>query len=237
MSDVTKATGGCLVFVTGYSGAGKTTLAEGLKHKHDFIHFDGESWMCGMDPIEEAGVTPTAEVMAKVDPDRAALSKAMQSCCAKITAGEEPEASAYENFYSAMLADVKASRAKLQGKDIVISHAPYLRVMRDFCRTQLDGDVIFLVINASVEVLRERVKKRLETFATAQGKTLEEFIMGAASPGKNTFEERMEAMMGNVKGLSEAVESDEPNTFELLVTAQTDADAVLNSACSHLGII
>merc|ERR1712070_762790 len=136
-----------------------------------------------------------------------------------------------------MLADVKATRAKLKGKDIVISHAPYLRVMRDFCRTQLDGDVTFLVINASVEVLRERVKKRLEIFATAQGKTLEEFIMGAAIPGKNTFEERMEAMMGNVKGLSEAVATDEPNTFELTVTPETDADAVLNTACSHLGLI
>jgi len=223
--------------VSGHSGAGKTTLAEGLKKHHGFIHFDGESWMCGMDPVAQSAVTPSAEVMANVPPERAALGKDLNSrCYSKISAGEEPVRESYERFYSAMLEDVRARRAESPGQDMVVSHAPYLRAMRDFCRAELGGDLTVLVINADVAVLRERVKVRLETFATAQNKSLEEFVMQAQIPGKDTFEDRMEAMMSNVKGLSEAVLPDEPNTFELRVTPDEGPDAVLAAACRCLGV-
>eukprot|EP00927_Polykrikos_kofoidii_P062450 TRINITY_DN57262_c0_g1_i1.p1 TRINITY_DN57262_c0_g1~~TRINITY_DN57262_c0_g1_i1.p1 ORF type:complete len:238 (+),score=38.43 TRINITY_DN57262_c0_g1_i1:98-811(+) len=228
---------GRLVFVSGHSGAGKTTLAEGLKKHHDFVHFDGESWMCGLDPIAQSAVTPTAEMLATVSPERAALAKDLSvNCYNKISAGEEPVSSSYENFYSAMLADVRSSRAEFDGRDMVVSHAPYLRVMRDFCRAELGEELTVLVLNATVELLQDRVKKRLETFAVAQGKSLEEFIMQGDIPGKDTFEDRMEAMMGNIRGLSEAVAEDEPNTFEIVVTPETGPDAVLIAACARLGI-
>jgi len=228
---------GRLVFVSGHSGAGKTTLAEGLKKHYGFVHFDGESWMFGMDPVAQSNVTPTAEILSKVPPERAALARDMtENCYNKISAGEEPMREAYERFYRAMLEDVRARRAEMSGQDVVVSHAPYLRVMRDFCRTELGEDVTFLVINVPVVVLQERVKMRLTAFATAQGKSLEEFVMQGHIPGKDTFEERMESMMGNVKGLSEAVMPDEPNTFQLEVTPDSTPDTVLASACTCLGI-
>lgn len=228
---------GRLVFVSGHSGAGKTTLAEGLKKHHGFVHFDGESWMCGLDPIAESAVTPTAEMLTQVSPERSALAKDMAAnCYNKISAGEEPAHSAYENFYGAMLTDVRACRAEIDGRDMVISHAPYLRIMRDYCRAELGEELTVLVINAPVALLQDRVKKRLETFAAAQGKSLEEFIMHGNIPGKDTFEERMQAMMANIRGLSEAVTQEEPNTFELMVTSDTGPDAVLAAACARLGI-
>mmetsp|Transcript_73817 Transcript_73817/g.130958 ORF Transcript_73817/g.130958 Transcript_73817/m.130958 type:complete len:235 (-) Transcript_73817:81-785(-) len=228
---------GRLVFVSGHSGAGKTTLAEGLKKHYGFVHFDGESWMCGLDPIAQSAVTPTAEMLAKVSPERAALAKDMAAnCYNKISAGEEPVRSSYENFYGAMLADVRARRAETDGQDMVISHAPHLRIMRDYCRAEMGEELTVLVINASVAVLQDRVRKRLETFAAAQGKSLEDFIMQGNIPGKDTFEERMGAIMGNVRGLSEAVTKEEPNTFEIVVTSDTDPDAVLAAACACLGI-
>merc|ERR1712113_678497 len=135
-----------------------------------------------------------------------------------------------------MLADVRARRSEIDGKDMVISHAPYLRVMRDYCRAELGEELAVLVINAPVPLLQDRVKQRLKTFAAAQGKSLEEFIMQGNIPGKDKFEERMDAMMENIRGLSEAVTGEEPNTFEVMVTSDTGPDAALAAACQYLGI-
>jgi len=229
---------GRLVFVSGHSGAGKTTLAEGLKKHYGFVHFDGESWMCGLDPVAQSAVTPTAEMLAEVAPERAALARDMvDNCYNKISAGGEPVRESYENFYGAMLKDVRSCRAEFDRQDIVISHAPYLKTMRDYCRTQLGDELTVLVINVPVSLLQERVKKRLEAFATAQGKSVEEFIMQGHIPGKDTFEERMAAMMENIKGLSESVTEDEPNTFEIKVTSDTGPEAVLAAACACLGVL
>eukprot|EP00930_Biecheleria_cincta_P069439 TRINITY_DN57184_c0_g1_i1.p1 TRINITY_DN57184_c0_g1~~TRINITY_DN57184_c0_g1_i1.p1 ORF type:complete len:238 (+),score=43.11 TRINITY_DN57184_c0_g1_i1:121-834(+) len=228
---------GRLVFVSGHSGAGKTTLAEGLKKHYGFVHFDGESWMCGLDPVAQSAVTPTQEMLANVPPERVALAKDMnENCYAKISAGQEPVHESYERFYAAMLKDVRACRAESEERNMVISHAPYLKIMRNYCRAQLGEDLTVLVINAPVTLLQARVKKRLEAFAAAQGKSLEEFVMQGNIPGKDTFDERMAAMMENVRGLSEGVTGDEPNTFEIEVTADMGPDAVLAAAFGCLGI-
>jgi adenylate kinase family enzyme len=49
------------VFVCGESGSGKSTVGKTLSNEHGWAHFDGDAWFYGLDPVEQAGVTPTPE--------------------------------------------------------------------------------------------------------------------------------------------------------------------------------
>ena len=44
-----------VVLITGMSGVGKSTLAELLREKYGLVHFDGDCWIVGRDPVAEAG--------------------------------------------------------------------------------------------------------------------------------------------------------------------------------------
>jgi adenylylsulfate kinase-like enzyme len=42
---------GRLVFVTGASGSGKTTVGEALRQVYGFVHIDGDRWTAGLNPV------------------------------------------------------------------------------------------------------------------------------------------------------------------------------------------
>ena len=44
---------GRLVFVTGASGSGKTTVGEALRQVYGFVHIDGDRWTAGLNPVVE----------------------------------------------------------------------------------------------------------------------------------------------------------------------------------------
>ena len=46
-----------MIFVTARSGGGKTTLAENLKRRLGFIHFDVDQLSFGADPVLDSGKT------------------------------------------------------------------------------------------------------------------------------------------------------------------------------------
>ena len=45
-----------LVWVTGYPGTGKTTLGNKLKERKGWIHYDGDMFPNGGDPIYDTGI-------------------------------------------------------------------------------------------------------------------------------------------------------------------------------------
>jgi hypothetical protein len=56
-----------LLWVSGQSGCGKTTLGQQLHARAGFVHFDGDVFANGGEPEAFSGI-PTAEMLANVDP-------------------------------------------------------------------------------------------------------------------------------------------------------------------------
>lgn len=146
-----------VVLITGMSGAGKSTLAELLRGKYGLVHFDGDCWIVGRDPVAEAGaIIPPEDFQAMPEkvPEIAKLKEAWNAEGRNIFAGGTPDIGPIERFYTPLVASVKEVHAANPGKGIVMSHAAFLREERDVLRKLFGDDFACLVLCSSSEVMQ-----------------------------------------------------------------------------------
>ena len=105
--------------------------------------------------------------------------------------------------------DVKKQKSRLGG-DFAVAHTVPTRVSRDFIRKELGTEVIFILLNLTVECQTERLIRR---------------------HGEET--EGIAEIMRQVHKLTEVAEIDEPNAINVTVEVDDTRQSVLEKVLKH----
>jgi gluconate kinase len=222
-----------LLFVTGQSGAGKTTLGNNLKEQYGFVHFDGDVFAHGGDATAFSGI-PTPEMVARTDPQ---LKRIYADCATNafggLFVGRDVALAEWQPFVDLLLADVarKWAEAAPSSSSMVVTWSVYPKSLRDYVRTQLP-DVQFVVLCDAGGASRRKARQTIEQ-AHADGKTLAEFLSTFGIVGDDATEAALQTRMAAVQRGFEAASGDE---FGIDVTdAVTSAD-VLAQVAAHFAL-
>lgn len=227
------------LFITGLSGAGKTTLGEALKNNStgEFVHFNVDVWAFGGDAIVESSAVPTPAMMEKRDPHLKTLFDTMISeGFQKLSAGEViADNTVWTNFFDALFPALENAFAetKTAGKTLIVSFSVYLQHVRDYIRAHfaaLEAPVAvhFVVLSPRVEDVAQRKVQHLKNTAEARNLTLSQFLrsFNPNSDAPELSEEEISAIfvgqtMASAKGFESKGENEEKT---LLIDGNVTAD-------------
>ncbi len=151
-----------LVWVTGQSGAGKTTLAMRLRRELDWTHFDADVFAHGGDPVRQEGSVPawvslrrdcltispkntgipTEAMRAARDPELKRLYDEMvEKGFLALFRGADVPLDVWTSYYD-VLCDAVARAFAASTKSMVVSMAVYPRALRAHIREKLPGVTI-----------------------------------------------------------------------------------------------
>lgn len=165
-----------LVWVCGHPGAGKTTLGNLVKERRQWLHFDGDSYTHGGDPIRDTGI-PTKEMLDRRDPElqRVYLEMADKGFGA-VSRGQKPPLSAWTPFYDRMCADVLRTFQQ-HPHSMVVTHAlpVYDEALRAHISSKLP-DLTWIILEDIGKAAAKREVKQVKDAAAAEGKTMSEYL-------------------------------------------------------------
>ena len=224
-----------MVFLCGGSAAGKTTVAEYLKHNHGFAHFDGDLFCVGVGPCSESGRRPTPDDLQRCPAEITRLRENFfTEYLDKVIAGEPGDLSACDELYGAMAASLCKLRAEgLSEQCVVISHIVCYRPVRDVLRRVFGPELECLILLTPREVLVERRMARMEAVAAARCKTAEELAM--SYPGQGTAEQKIQTSLKRCIAAEPRADGEE-RCYQMEVTRDMDELAVAELAQACLGL-
>eukprot|EP01084_Bolivina_argentea_P257118 433107_1 len=229
-----KSTQTKVIWITGRSGAGKTTLGENFKSLSNYIHFDADQFAHGKDPVKDSGTTiekthgsnrPKELVDAY---DNLAVKEGYHG----IFQGKKPDISVWTPFYDLLIDEINNKKSQYPGKNIVVTQSVYPRYVRDYLRDILKNDLIFIIIDASLDLLPERHIIRAHERAAEIGQTADEYLKQF---GYSIEKIKSEVAPMTEKGF-EPMEENEPNTFQIVVNKNMSKNDVFVEAKRLLGI-
>jgi len=150
---------GAVLFITAWSGVGKTTTGDYLCHYHGWEHLDGDDDMRSKDPDAKAATQ--------------GLVKAFQDHWFKDVAAP-PEL--WHPYFERLCARALAAQRAAGEKRVVVSMSVYRREVRDFIRARLSAS--FLKLECDVDVVVRSALKRLEDYMGMSGKTAQDWWDG-----------------------------------------------------------
>lgn len=163
-----------LVWVTGAPGTGKTTLGNAFKERKQWLHYDGDMFTHGGNPIVDTGI-PTEEMLAKRDPELTRVYMAMvQNGYQAHVAGKNPPLSAFIPFHDVMCADVLRVWQS-SNKSIIVTQPVYPKQVREYISSKIPN-VEWIVLNDVANGAVERKVVQTKSAAAAENKTLSEFL-------------------------------------------------------------
>eukprot|EP01084_Bolivina_argentea_P236117 397117_1 len=171
-----ETTNGHFIFVVGCSGAGKTTLGENFKNRHNWIHFDCDQWAYGQDPTKDSGKPIAPESLKSRAPelidvyDKLAVEKGYSA----LFKDETPPLSVWIPYYKMLANKIMETRAMYNNKNMICTQSVYPSCVREYLRSVMNKDLRFIILNTSNELLTKRIIDRDTLNAKEKGKTLEE---------------------------------------------------------------
>lgn len=171
---------GKFVWVTGLSGAGKTTLGEALKASsaQSFEHFNVDIWVFGGNPLTQSHMVPTPDMMQAQDPlVKASFDRMIAEGFGKLSKQETVDFAVWQQFFDLLIPAILQARDQLPSdKHLVVTFSVYLQSIRDYLRQALGPHLQFVVLNPAVAEVAKRKVAHLQNTAKARNQTLSEFL-------------------------------------------------------------
>lgn len=209
---------GKLVWITGAPGVGKSTSGQILAKKSGYVYYEADAYMGHVNPYNPLeGDNPSLDTIKQkflkgIPQERI---DAVGDCTKDFHAmvkGEPYDADKVARLHALMCKDIARERKRIGG-DFVITHAVTSRAFRDRVRTELGPDLIFVVLHMTKEDQLARINAR-----HGDGEGAQPFI----------------DMLAKLYDLYEPAETDEPNTFGLLVKNDMSRDDVVEQILQGL---
>ena len=156
---------GKFAFITGPPGSGKSTTGGIIAKDHDWVNYEGDGFTFGFNPYvfpNESQVDARSDKPALIGEGMLARGWAIvefgdnqMKRFANITTDRSPT----DRFYNLMSEDILKERKRVGG-DWIVTYAVAKRADRDVIRKVLGEDLIFVVLDISLDLVIERLEGR-----------------------------------------------------------------------------
>lgn len=224
-----------ILWLSGQSGAGKTTLGKNLsKMYHSFVHFDGDVYFSGGDPIHDAGTYKgNSDASSDLKVKWEIVVKNYNALFDGIPVPVEDWVPALDPLVHAA-ADVAKAQPPM---DVAISFSVYQRPVREWIEGRFyeltKQKLQFVVLNDADGSAPKRKLEQFKAAAAAQGKSMEEFTAqyGTTHHGEEELLRRIARMQS---GFEPGVEAD--GEIAVRIGADDGAEAVLHTVAARLNL-
>ena len=200
---------GKIAYLTGPPGSGKSTIAGHIAKQDSWVFYEGDGFLWGFNPYvfpNESQVDARSEKPALIGPGMSLREVAKWQWLInleQLDKNKTEDRSHTEQYFNLMAQDIKRERERVGG-DWIIAFAMPKRLDRDIFRKIIGEDLIFVVLDISLDLVKERLAGRGEG----------------------------EDELAKVHHYYEPAAEDEPNTIGFKVvenrSKQENADAVLD---------
>ena len=208
---------GKILWVSGRSGSGKSTVGGVLREKHGFIHYEGDAFIFHHDPFSGPMYQPGKKpILPGIPREQKTICKRLvtEGYMPLVSGRGRPDFTIFSDFYDLLCKDIlekKKTRRNDDHSPWAITNALYTRECRDYIRTKLGSDSLIII---SLKVTDELAVSRMALRA------------GVPESARHNFKKYLHGY--------EDVAGDEPNTYEINISEDMRPDAVCRLILSIL---
>ena len=204
---------GKFLWITGPTCTGKSTSAQQLSKNAGYVYYEGDCFWVSKNPYVPVDA-PEPSIVAYqrnligegLEARRKSFVKVLE-CYARVFRGEDYDMEDYKEFYGMLCENIKKERKRIGG-DWVVAKTASKRETRDFIRSCLGPELVFVVLIMEEEERKKRILRR---------------SIGDA----RVTEEILERMLAAPKHF-DPLEEDEENGVQIMVTDQMTEEDVAN---------
>jgi len=156
---------GKIAFLSGPPGSGKSTISGIIAKKEKWIYYEGDGFFLGFNPYvfpNESQVEARSDKPALIGPGMAERGGALVQFLInqhQLGLNQTNNRRPTDHYYNLMAEDIKTERNRVGG-DWIVAFAIDKRLDRDIFRKVLGEDLIFVVLDISLDLVKERLKGR-----------------------------------------------------------------------------
>jgi len=157
---------GKLLFISGSPGLGKSSTAQLLARTHGYVYYESDCFYSCRNPyipldVAEPSLAQMKQASLKGEglKERQEANKSGSKMFEDLMAGKKIDNEIAKGLYGAMCDDIKRERERIGG-DWAVAGFVMNRELRDFMRSKLGPDLIFVLLDMEEEDIKERVRTR-----------------------------------------------------------------------------
>ena len=196
---------GKLLWIDGRPGLGKSTVAQLLSKMFGYVYYEGDAFFSLVNPYLPPNIDePTNAVQQQkrltgIPQNRIDAIEMGSKAHKAMRYGNPFDVKDIEEMYNELCKDITKERKRIGG-DWVIAQGVPNRAMRDYIRTALGPDLVFVVLNME----KEEQKKRIESRHGNGGDT-SDWIYNCFEPVIKDEENTIEVMVSNTMSRDDVV--------------------------------
>eukprot|EP00092_Neocalanus_flemingeri_P064453 GFUD01078212.1.p1 GENE.GFUD01078212.1~~GFUD01078212.1.p1 ORF type:complete len:348 (-),score=106.70 GFUD01078212.1:150-1193(-) len=209
---------GQFLWMTGGAGVGKSTSAQLLRKMHGYVYYEGDCFASFRNPYIPPDVQNPSLAQFLQKPligegleERREVCKRGNEMFGEMMAGGDYDKVKAEEYYEKMCEDIKRERKRIGG-DWSIAGVTFGQDLRNFIRSKLGPDLVFVVLNMEMEDLKERIRIR------------------------HLREEGAVDILMSISRLCEAATEDDDNAVNVMITNEMSKEDVISKILEKLNL-